>query len=190
MIRVTTCLSMERQPGNVQCESQHISGNKRHHGDEFKQIFVFLGHELTCKHTCPVLRTQWLISLFLVLRAHWFSGSGKKKKKKTILSLPFLPNVESVEAAYVYWNSRPLLNFSSRREEDANKYDLSLSLSSSSYLFKSTTIPKIDNADCKNQQKKCLLMRITMMRSWTACVGIRVGMFILRTLFFCFRTRA
>ena len=61
---------------------------------------------------------------------------------------------------------------------------LSLSLSSSSYLFKS--IPKMNNADCKNQQKKCLLMRIMMMRSWTACVGIRVGMFILRALFFVF----
>ena len=38
----------------------------------------------------------------------------------------------------------------------------------------------------KKTKKLCLLMRIMMMRSWTACVGIRVGMFVLRAVFFVF----
>ena len=30
------------------------------------------------------IRAQWLISLFLVLRAHWFSAPGEKKKTSTV----------------------------------------------------------------------------------------------------------
>ena len=68
-----------------------------------------------------------------------------------------------------------------------------LSLSSSSSVFK--PIPKTDNgdnADSENQQKQTCLMRITMMRTWTACVGIEleVGMFILRASFFYGLARA
>ena len=58
--------------------------------------------------------------------------------------------MRSVEAASR--NSRPLFNFSRRREEDVNKNVLSLSSSS---LFKPTPKAgaKTDNTDSKNQQK-------------------------------------
>ena len=69
-----------------------------------------------------------------------------------------------------------------------SKDGLSLELSFSSSLVK--PIPKTDNADRKNQQKMCLLMRIMKMKSRIVCVDIRVGMFILRALFYVFRTRA
>ena len=106
----------------------------------------------------------------LIFRAGW--------GKKTILSVPFLPILSPSGGRFR--NSRPLFNFSRRREEDVNKNGLSLSSSSSFFKL----IPKTDNADGKNQQKNCLFMRIMKIKSWIACVGIRVGMFISRAFFF------
>ena len=100
------------------------------------------------------------------------------REKKTFLSLPFFKFWVRQEAAPR--NSHSLFNFSRRREEGVNKN--CLSISSSSSLFK--PIPKTDNADSKNQQKIAFLWK-----SWRwkfACVGIRVGMFTLRALFFVF----
>ena len=59
-----------------------------------------------------------------------------------------------------------------------------LSLSSSSFLFK--PIPNTDNADSKNQQKKVPSYQNHEDESRVACAGIRVGIFILRALFFVF----
>ena len=78
------------------------------------------------QHSERHIGAQWLISLFLVLRVHWFWAARRKKIVPSVFA-----NIGYVEAAS--WNSRPLFSFSRRREEGVNKkLSLSLSLSSSS----------------------------------------------------------
>ena len=107
---------------------------------------------------------------------------ARRKEKKTTLSLLFLPNLGSVEAASRI--SRPLFHFyAAVRRVWAKMISL--------FPFFSLQAPRhpLSNTDtcCKNRQKLVLSF---WMRNWTACVGVRVNMFTLRASCFCFHTRA
>ena len=95
-----------------------------------------------------IIRAQWLISLFLVLRAHWFSGP--RWKNIIFLSLQLGSTVEvssGITALRFNWGEKKNLSFSlsGRRKRNFSEHY---------FAGRTTTLCiRISNADSKNQHK-------------------------------------
>ena len=126
------------------------------------------------------LRAQWLISLFLVLRALIFRARWEKNSVPSIFAKFWV-------CGGCFPEFPPFVQFFTPTWGGCQqKRSLPLFLFFSLQTNPQKPGPRRTILIVKTNRKKSLLMRITMMRSWTACMGIRVGKFILRALFFVF----